>query len=122
MKRTAQPFEPALNDEETEDSTAHLKQVIQAQDHTTEVTSQPAQSIAPPKRLAMVNEAWHSELGQSDMSKSKSGNSKKKNKGKGVSSPNSETTKQKGVKTRSMKENLSKEECKKTFQTFTPLR
>jgi len=36
-------FEPALNDEETEDSTAHLKQVIQAQDHTTEVTSQPAQ-------------------------------------------------------------------------------
>jgi hypothetical protein len=49
MKRTAQPFEPALNDEETEDSTAHLKQVIQAQDHTTEVTSQPAQSIAPPK-------------------------------------------------------------------------
>jgi hypothetical protein len=92
-RRTAQPFEPALNDEETEDSTAHLKQVIQAQDHTTEVTSQPAQSIAPPKRLAMVNEAWHSELGQSDMSKSQSGNSKKKNKGKGVSSPNSETTK-----------------------------
>lgn len=43
IKRTAQPFEPALNDEETEDSTAHLKQVIQAQDHTTEVTSQPAQ-------------------------------------------------------------------------------
>lgn len=43
IKRTAQPFEPALNDEETEDSTAHLKQVIQAQDHTKEVTSQPAQ-------------------------------------------------------------------------------
>lgn len=63
----------------------------------------------------MVNEAWHSELGQSDMSKSKSRNSKKKNKGKGVSSPNSETTKQKGVKTRSMKENLSK--VKKTSQT-----
>lgn len=39
MKRTAQPFEPALNDEETEDSTAHLKQVIQAQDHTTEEVS-----------------------------------------------------------------------------------